>query len=40
MTRTSVSGYLSNTDWKADAGRRSTVERDAARTNTVLKGAG
>lgn len=40
MTRTSVSGYFLNTDSKADAGKRKTVERVAARTNTVLYGAG
>lgn len=39
-TRTRVSGYFSNTDWKAAAGRRSTVDGDAARADTVLYGAG
>ncbi|TNN23560.1 hypothetical protein EYF80_066318 [Liparis tanakae] len=36
MTRTRVSGYFSNTDWKAAAGRRRMVEGTAARADTVL----
>lgn len=36
MTLTSVSGYFSNTDWNAEAGRRSMVDLTAARANTVL----
>lgn len=36
MTLTSVSGYFSNTDWKAEAGKRNMVDLTAARADTVL----
>lgn len=36
MTLTSVSGYFSNTAWKAEAGKRKMVDLTAARADTVL----